>query len=333
MPAVGYLENQAGTFQGLSDRRAVMMMRTTFSRFLAGAGLATVLLLVSEASASSFSDCSDCPEMLRVPAGVFLMGADSAEEDREALPQAFRGRSLPRHRVAIQAFAAAKHEITRKQYQVFADATGREAAGCFSWNGGDYRLDPAKNWRNPGFPQNDTHPAVCISWEDAGAYAQWLSARTGKRYRLLTEAEWEYAARGGTAFSRFWGEEGDRSCGYANGADLQTLSGMAEAGDWSYSRCNDGHVHTAPVGSFEANAFGLHDMLGNAAEWTADCWNENHEGATSNGAARIDGECEMRVVRGGAWDEGPLSIRSAYRVGSPVVIRVYGRGFRVAVSF
>lgn len=268
--------------------------------------------------------------MVRIPSGSFLMGADAAEEERESLPLSFRGRSIPLHRVVIPAFAAAKHEITRKQYQSFADATGRDGAGCFAWSGGDYRLDAEKSWRNPGFPQNDAHPAVCVSWEDANAYAQWLSVRTGKRYRLMTEAEWEYSARAGTASSRFWDPEGGSACLYANGADIQTASGMVEAGGWPFSPCNDGYVHTAPAGSFKANAFGLHDMLGNAAEWTADCWNGNHEGAPSNGAARIDGDCYLRVVRGGAWDEGPVSMRSAYRVGSPVTIRVYGRGFRVA---
>jgi len=304
-----------------------MAMRQTIVLFLAVVSLGAH---AQAAPGASFRDCMECPEMVMIPAGEFTMGAAPGEEVREHLPDEFRNRSIPQRRIKMHGFAAAKFEVTRSQYRVFAEATGRDTAGCFVWSSGDYHLDQQKSWRNPGYAQDDSHPATCVSWNDADAYVQWLSRRTGKQYRLLTEAEWEYAARAGSSASRFWGDDVSRSCGHVNGADRKTVTAVAEAGTWPAAACDDGHAHTAPAGSFRANAYGLHDMLGNAAEWTADCWNGNHRGAPADGSARTDGDCFMRVVRGGAWDEGPATLRSAYRVGSPVVVRVYARGFRVA---
>lgn len=284
----------------------------------------------ADTAAITYRDCAECPEMVVIPAGEFVMGASADEESRESLSPEFRNRSTPQRRVIVRSFLAGRHEVTRQQYRVFAEATGHRSEGCFVWAGGDYRMDPARSWRNPGYAQDDRHPVSCVSWEDAAAYVQWLSARTGKQYRLLTEAEWEYAARGGNAAPRFWGDDARQTCSYGNGADRRTLSLVAEAGSWPSLPCDDGHAHTAPAGSYRANPYGLHDMLGNVAEWTADCWNGNFHDAPSDGRAWISGDCFLRAVRGGAWDEGPASLRSAYRVGSPVVIRVYSRGFRVA---
>jgi formylglycine-generating enzyme required for sulfatase activity len=295
--------------------------------------LAVIASFASEAAATAnFKDCADCPEMVTIPAGRFFMGAAPGEEARENLAVPFLHRSQPQRSVEITVFAAGKYEITRGQYRVFAEATGRRGDGCFSWNGTAFEIDAGKNWRNPGYAQNDAHPATCVSWDDASAYAQWLVAKTGRPYRLLSEAEWEYAARAGTTAARFWGNDGDRSCAYANGADQTTALQVAGAAGWARADCDDRHAHTAPVGSFGANAFGLHDMLGNVAEWTQDCWNGNHEGAPAEGRARTNGDCFLRVVRGGSWEDAPVGMRAAYRVGSPTVIRVYTRGFRVAVS-
>ena len=150
------------------------------------------------------------------------------------------------------------------------------------------------------------------------------------RYRLLTESEWEYAARAGTTGSRYWGESADAGCGHANGGDRSTRVLVKGAADWQIAECDDGSGYTAPVGSYRPNAFGLHDMLGNLWEWTQDCWNESYAGAPADGRAWSSGDCELRAVRGGSWEDNPLGVRSAYRVGSPGVIRVYTRGFRVA---
>lgn len=275
-------------------------------------------------------DCALCPEMVAIPAGQFVMGAAPDEEDREHLAAAFRGRSQPQRRVTVQAFAAGRHEITRGQFRAFAEATGHRGSGCFVWNGFDFELDPLKDWRNPGYAQDDTHPVVCVSWEDATAYTRWLARATGKTYRLLSEAEWEYAARAGTVTARYWGDDANRTCEYANGADAAATAQLPAARRWGSADCNDRHAHTAPAGSYRANAFGLYDMLGNAGEWTQDCWNVDYRSAPDGQQAWTAGDCALRAVRGGAWDDAPTGLRAAYRVGSPVTIRLYSRGFRVA---
>ena len=191
-------------------------------------------------------------------------------------------------------------------------------------------MDQAKDWRNPGYAQEDPHPVACVSWEDAKAYVVWLSGRTGKAYRLLTEAEWEYAARAGTTTRRFWGDYGDESCAYANGADQTTKAQVPGAANWLVANCNDRYAHTAPVGSYRANAFGLFDMLGNVWEWTEDCWNGNYGDAPSDGRAWATGDCSQRVVRGGSWSDIPMFLRSALRFRGSTAIRDSYVGFRVA---
>ncbi len=271
--------------------------------------------------------------MVVIPAGRFTMGAAPGEEAREQLAESFRYRSQPQRELGVARFAAGKFEVTRGQYHAFAAATGHAGGGCFVWSGAAFAFDPSKDWRNSGFAQDDAHPVVCVSWEDASAYARWLSLKTGGTYRLLSEAEWEYAARAGTTTARFWGDDGNGSCAYANGADLAAAARIAAARNWAYVSCDDGFPFTAPAGSYRANAFGLHDMLGNVGEWTADCWNADYSGAPADAVARTAGDCAMRAVRGGAWDDGPLGLRSAYRVGSPTIIRLHSRGFRVARDF
>ena len=282
------------------------------------------------ARGTTFKDCADCPEMVVIPAGGFMMGAAPGDEERAGLSADFRHRSEPQHAVNVRQVAVGKFEITRGQFRAFAEATGRGSDGCFVWRGTAFEKDPARDWRSPGFVQNDTHPATCVSWDDAAAYARWLSRKTGRDYRLLSEAEWEYAARARTTTARFWGDAGNLSCGYANGADLATAKQAPGAGAAEVANCHDGYAYTAPVGSYRANAFGLHDMLGNVGEWTQDCWNVNYRGAPADGSAWAAGDCSLRVVRGGAWDDAPVGLSAAYRVGSPTVIRVYSRGFRVA---
>jgi formylglycine-generating enzyme required for sulfatase activity len=283
-------------------------------------------------AAVTADDCAHCPEMVVIPAGQFLMGAAPGEEARANLAEEFRNRSQPQRKVTVKRFSAGKYEVTRGQYQVFAEATGRSNDGCFIWNGAAFDMDPAKSWRNPGYAQNDTHPATCISWEDASAYVTWLSQRNGKKYRLLTEAEWEYAARAGTTTSRFWGDDAEATCDYANGADRSAAARVPGADTWHIANCDDRYAYTAPVGSFRPNAFGLYDMLGNVEEWTQDCWNGNYRGAPADGSAVIAGDCALRAVRGGAWDDAPIGVPAAYRVGSPTTVRVYRRGFRVAAD-
>ena len=147
---------------------------------------------------------------------------------------------------------------------------------------------------------------VCVNWEDAQAYTAWLSRESGAEYRLLSEAEWEYVARGGTQTVQYW-EEGEQ-CRHVNGADASTEF------DWKIA-CDDGHARTAPVGSYTENGFGVSDVLGNVWEWVEDCWNGNYEGAPADGTAWTSGNCHTRMVRGGSWDCTPWVLRSA--TGSP----------------
>jgi len=172
----------------------------------------------------------------------------------------------------------------------------------------------------PAFPRR--HPVVCVSWNDARAYAYWLSLRTGHRYRLPSAAEWESAARGVRATEvprppprRYWGDnpKDEQLCAFANGTDPDVKERF---GDWVTSNCRDGFVFTAPAASFQANVFGFFDMLGNVLEWTADCWHVDYEGASMDGSVwggENTGDCSRRVVRGGGWYDQPRVLRSADR--------------------
>lgn len=253
-----------------------------------------------------FRDCEECPEMVALPAGSFVMGSPLRERGR--FPD-----EGPAHRVLVsEPLAVGTYEITQGQFRRFRDAAGHPA-------GGDCGTSEA----------DASHPAACVDWSDARAYVEWLSELTGNDYRLLSEAEWEYAARSGAVTARYWGNDESEQCGYGNGADA--ASRRTNAGRrHSAVLCDDGYAQTAPVGSFGANGFGLHDMLGNVWEWTQDCWNKDHEGAPGDGRARERGDCTRRVIRGGAWNNGPELLRSASRSGNFTDDRRAFLGFRVA---
>ena len=172
-----------------------------------------------------------------------------------------------------QPFAVGKYEVTRGQFAAFVQATGHDTSkGCWEWTG-EWKQNASNSWRSPGFGQTDRDPVVCVSWEDAKTYVAWLSERTGHQYRLPSEAEWEFAARAKTTTMRPWGDDRDNKagCAYANGADLTAKEKFS---DWRTMDCRDGQVYTAPVGSYSANGFGLHDMIGNAWEWVEDAWHD-----------------------------------------------------------
>jgi formylglycine-generating enzyme required for sulfatase activity len=273
------------------------------------------------ASGVPFRECPVCPEMVAVPTGKFVMGAAPDEEERMGVPAGIRGRSAPQRVVEIRRqFAIGRFEVTLAEFTAFANATGHNpVGGCWVRNKGQWGADGQSNWRTPGFPQNSRHPVACVNWEDAKAYVQWLSQQTGKPYRLLTEAEWEYAARAGTTASRFWGEDAIQGCTFAN------FASGAETG------CDDRHEFTSPVGSQKPNAFGVYDMLGNVWEWVEDCWNENYQGApTDAGAWTNKGDCSRRGLRGGSWLDALRLVRAAFRNRDVVGVRNYVFGFRVA---
>lgn len=241
---------------------------------------------------TEFTDCADCPPMVVIPAGEFTMGSPPAELGAEA-----------QHRVTITTpFAVSKFEITFDEWDVCV-----EDGGC-----GGYRPDD-ENWGRR------THPVINISWEDAKAYVKWLSHKTGQRYRLLSEAEWEYAARAGTTTPFSYGDALDPNTANYNGStDGSGPSDVNRQG-------------TVPVGSFPANGFGLHDMSGNVSEWVEDCWNDEYTAnATADGSAWLQGKCDGRVVRGGSWEDSQVELRSAARTGGDKKDQFYTDGLRIA---
>ena len=280
-----------------------------------------------------FRDCDGCPEMVVVPAGSFVIGSPAGERDRASSEG-------PQRRVQVgAAFAVGKYEITRAQFAEFSRAVAArpQADGCLAFDpsDADFRRDASgRDWRRPGYPQTDDHPAVCIAWTEAKSYADWLSTKTGQRYRLLSESEWEYAARAGSGSSRPWGDDPAQSCRHANLADETFVREVSRGprGSWypGWHACRDGYAHTAPVGRYQPNRFGLHDMIGNAWEWVEDCWNDSHALASSDASPRLAGDCASRVYRGGAWHSYPRFGRSAQRSGAAAGYRHALIGFRVA---
>jgi formylglycine-generating enzyme required for sulfatase activity len=263
------------------------------------------------------------PKLVVISPGEFMMGAPKSET--ESLDH-----ERPQHRVVISySFAVGKYHVTRGEFAQFVTETKYNAkeSGCLGYTGGGFENKPQYHWENPGFPQADNHPVVCVNWRDANAYVVWLRHKTGKRYRLLSEAEWEYAARAGTTTTYWWGGNLEAGCSSANIADK---SAKPEFPEWGIANCSDGYVFTSPVGSFGANPAGLYDMTGNAWQWLSDCWNHHYLHAPANGAAWQSGLCGVRVLRGDAWNDKPRGLRSAYRARSTLTARSAGIGFRVA---
>ena len=237
-----------------------------------------------------FRDCAECPEMVVIPAGSFEMGSPESEEGRYA-------NEGPAHRVEIgEPFAVGAYEVTFEEWDACA-----AAGGCGGYRPGDQGWGRGKR------------PVINVSWEDADSYVSWLSRKTRKQYRLLSEAEWEYAARAGTRTRYWWGDE--------IGSGRANCEGCG-------SRWDD--EQTVPVGSFRANGYGLYDMHGNVWEWVQDCWNDNYRGAPTDGKVWKSGDCSRRVVRGGSWYGNPRYLRSASRSRDVSGVRGSYLGFRVA---
>ena len=273
--------------------------------------------------ANVYKDCADCPDMIAIPSGGFEMGSPSV--DAETVSD-----ESPVHHVNVKSFLLGKTHITRGQFAAFVKATNYDAGKkCWVFDQSWQERDGA-NWRNPGYPQQENHPAACINWYDARAYANWLTRKTGKQYRLPTEAEWEYAARAGSAAAHYWGENSDQACGHANVGD-QKLKSLIYGVLWETHNCDDGYAFTSPVGSYKPNAFGLYDMQGNLWQWVLDSWTENYNQAPTDSSDWPDVGV-YRVLRGGSWSIGPLYLRSAKRIKSNASDRVNTDGFRVARS-
>lgn len=266
--------------------------------------------------------CKDCPEMVSIPAGSFTMGSPDSEDDRNE-------REGPQTKINIRAFSMGKYAVTRGQFAEFIQATGyKPARKCFAEvSHGKFDETGDASWKDPSFEQTDRDPVVCVNWNDAMAYVEWLSQATGQRYRLPSEAEWEYAARAGTTTSRIWGNDADDACSYANAADAQVKKKYG----WKTVDCDDGYVYTSPVGKFKPNKFGLYDMMGNTRQIVAGCLTDSIADLSKDGSANED--CNKHPLRGSSWESYPTTImRVACRewVGSEYAHLAYG--FRVALG-
>jgi serine/threonine-protein kinase PpkA len=252
------------------------------------------------------------PVMTVIDGGCYSMGSPDAEQGREPDER--------QHEVCVEGFLLGRHEVTIEEFGRFVDETGYRTEaergvggqyGCWAFdrnNGNDaWAYQPWAHWRTPNKYQRSRpeHPVACVSWNDAQAYLDWLNRETGRRFRLPTEAEWEFAARAGTTAARYWGDGADeRACGHASVADAKH--------GWSDGfPCDDDHEWVAAVGLFEANPWGLYDTLGNLWEWTCSEYDTSYSGNERNcGPASSE---DPRVLRGGAWNSGPSLVRSAYR--------------------
>ncbi|MDA1101919.1 MAG: SUMF1/EgtB/PvdO family nonheme iron enzyme [Proteobacteria bacterium] len=266
-----------------------------------------------------FKDCADCPEMVVLPPGAFRMG------DLQGGGFSYE---KPVHDVRIDySFAVGKFEVTRGEYAAFVNATGRGSGdGCSSYTGSKWEKGSSISWRDPGYEQTDRDPVACVNWDDAKAFVSWLSGKTGEGYRLLTETEWEYAARAGSGSKYSYGSDESGLCAHGNGAD------QSSSFTWRNQTCDDGYGNrTAPVGRYRANSFGLHDVHGNVWEWVEDCWHESYQGAPTDGSAWTSGgDCSHRVLRGGSWSFGSGHLRAASRVRNGSGSRIDDYGFRLA---
>jgi formylglycine-generating enzyme required for sulfatase activity len=309
----------SSTCAGVSPRLAAVSLRT-----------ATSLSQPEECglkAKDSFRECEDCPEMVMVLPGEVLMGSNSNDIDG-GIAAANEG---PQHRAVVkQPFAVGRFEVTRDQYAAFVRSSGyRVSDRCFTFENNIPQQRSNRSFLNPGFVQDGTHPAICVSWTDAKAYVAWLSRTTGKPYRLLSEAEFEYVARAGSTSRYGFGNDPAEICKFANGADQSAKSAGLPAAS-PYMNCKDGYPFTAPVGSFPANAFGLHDLIGNVWEWTEDCFYGDYALAKLEGPARSEATCSSRTVRGGDWFSTEASLRPAVRAKADFDARHDDIGFRVA---
>jgi formylglycine-generating enzyme required for sulfatase activity len=271
------------------------------------------------------------PSMVVVPTGNFAMGAADNDDGRN-------DSETPQHEVVLdKGFAMGRTDVTVGQFREFVKASGYQpdsqrlgGASVYDERSGSMRDDTSASWQSDyaGRNADDKLPVVNVSWNDARAYAEWLSQRTGKKYRLPSESEFEYALRGGTTTKYWWGDSSPKS-------RVENLTGGNDRSSngrrWSnaFAGYRDGFWGPAPVMSFAANPFGLYDINGNVSEWVQDCWHDNYIRAPRDGNAWLNPGCSTRVIRGGSWGSSPDQVRSAYRQGADASVRSGRVGFRV----
>ncbi len=269
--------------------------------------------------------------MVVIPAGRFLMGAAEDETTRAGRRAETAAWERPRHEVRVaMPLAVSRFLVTVAEYDYFIRASGYPIGrNCTVIAEGIWQAQLQRDYRDTGFVQTRNHPVTCVTVADAEAYVAWLTNSSGHSYRLLHEAEWEYAARAGTRESRWAGDDPAALCRFANGADLSY--DRARPGEPNTNKsCDDGYVFTNPVAALPPNPWGLHDMLGNLWQWTADCFTPNYATAPSAASLAVtEGDCSQRVIRGGSWHNYPDALRSAARFALPDRLRSSSIGFRV----
>jgi formylglycine-generating enzyme required for sulfatase activity len=271
------------------------------------------------------------PTMLVIPTGNFMMGAPDGEPGGTDAQR-------PQHQVTIsKGFALSQADITVGQFREFVRASGYKpdsvtigGASVYDERTGVMRDDSSVTWEDDyaGHPAANNLPVVNISWNDANAYVQWLSQRTGKKYRLPSEAEFEYALRGGTT-TRYWWGKGTPTTKVENLTGSLDRSPSGRRWSHAFQGYGDGYWGPAPVMTFAPNAFGLYDIDGNVSEWMSDCWHDNYVRAPVDGSAWVNPGCSTRVVRGGSWGSSPEQVNSAYRQGADASVRSGRVGFRI----
>ena len=280
-----------------------------------------------------FRDCPLCPEMVALDTGDYIMGCQGGDCDEDELPAMSVGIGYR--------FALGRKEVTVSEFRAFVDATGfvtaaeRDATrGCRTlelltrqqW---DYT--PGRNWRDQEYTLDDAQPVVCVSWFDAQAYVEWLTESTGEPYRLPSEAEWEFAARSGSAGTHyFFGDSEQVLCDYANVSDQTPLPDELAWGN--PADCSDGSIFPVATASYLPNSFGLYDMHGNVWEWVRDCYKTNYVGYPADGSPWLGGDCGSRVMRGGSWASNALVNRASNRGNNAALEGGSFLGFRVARS-
>jgi formylglycine-generating enzyme required for sulfatase activity len=282
-------------------------------------------------------------EFVFIEPGVFIMGSPSNEADRSMLEA--------QHEVTLtRGFYIGKTEVTVGQFRRFVNATGYQTdaekndsnyKGCNAIIEGDTISEWSRiadaNWRSPGFELSDNMPVTCVSWNDTQVFIEWLSSETGQTYRLPTEAEWEYTARAGSRSTRFWGDDPDKACLYANVADRD--SRVFNLG-YPKHNCSDGYIYSAPVGSYEPNALGLSDMIGNVYEWCQDWFGAYPEepvidpkGPSADAPTGLSGGSDpWHLVRGCSWSQPNHACRSADRYYVSADLRRTDIGFRLVLE-
>jgi len=298
--------------------------------------LVTFTKVIGQQIDSSFQDCDVCPKMVTIPPGSVYIGSYEDEIGRR------KAERLRATATINYSYALGQTEVTLEQYRMFVEETqhqsekaeykGKILAGCNYYDGKSYGYVAGHNWQNPGYPQREDAPVVCVSWSDAQAYADWLTVKTGRKYRIPSTVEFEYASRAGASTPWYWGTDPTVACEYANIGDRSFAHQFPSRPSFP---CDDGYVFTSSVGKFKANDYGLYDMVGNAWEWTNNCFHEDLTDAPKDGSSWEEdgnGDCTFRTPKGGSWISGISWSRSAVRSRDGAHYRSFMLGFRVAAE-